>query len=83
MNPFERERPGRLLEALAEDHLAVEAAVDLVVHVLDAGPVEQRRDPVEDPAGVDLEDRLVRAESPAASTAAKIVAQTVIGSLPP
>ena len=34
------ERPRRFLEALAEDHLAVETAVNLVVHVLDARAVE-------------------------------------------
>ena len=57
--PLEGDRPGRLLERLAEDHLAVEAAVDLVVHVLDARPVEQGGDPVEHAGRVDPEGRLV------------------------
>ena len=48
-------RRRRLLKALAEDHLAVEAAVDLVVHVLDAGTGQVTRHPPDHPAGVDLD----------------------------
>ena len=57
-NPFGRRPRRRLLEALAEDHLAVQAAVDLVVHVLDARPGEVPADRPPRPAHVDADRRL-------------------------
>ena len=48
-------RRRRFLKALAEDHLAVDAAVDLVVHVLDAGAGQVTRHSPDHLAGVDLD----------------------------
>lgn len=58
--PLQGRRFRRLLKALAEDHLAGEIAVDLVVHVLNASPMKQRRNSMQDPARVDPQRRLAR-----------------------
>ncbi len=56
----------RLLKALAEDHLAVEAAIDLVVDILDARPGQQPPGPAENCVRLDADARVpARAAAPA------------------
>ena len=54
-------RRRRLLKALAEDHLAVDAAVDLVVHVLDAGTGQMRGHLVQHLVRADVDGDFLRA----------------------
>src|SRR5262249_59001720 len=55
---FERRVQRRLLETLAEDHLAVDAAVDFVIDVLDAGARQMRADAPADITGIDSDGGL-------------------------
>jgi hypothetical protein len=53
--PFQRRLRHGLGEALAEDHLAVDAAIDLVIHILDAGAGEITGDPVKGLASMNFD----------------------------
>ena len=53
-----RQGGGRLLKAFTEHHLAIDPAVDLVVHVFDARAERVGRDRADDLVGMDVENGL-------------------------
>ena len=60
LEPSEARRGGRLLEALAKDHLAVDAAIHFVVHVLNARARQQTRHGMKHLVGLNANDGFLR-----------------------